>query len=122
MGGESTKHEKEKLRKGCVILICTPGRLLYHLKNTQAFKLDNLQYLIFDEADRILDMGFEKDMNECLEIIRQKSPNNFIPLKEGEETHFLSDTIKVNLVSATMSPGVDLLGAKLMKEYVKVGF
>jgi ATP-dependent RNA helicase DDX31/DBP7 len=34
MGGESAAREKARLRKGCVILICTPGRLLYHLQNT----------------------------------------------------------------------------------------
>lgn len=73
MGGESASREKSRLRKGCVILICTPGRLLYHLKNTECLKLNNLQTMIFDEADRMLDMGFEKEMNECLEIIREKS-------------------------------------------------
>lgn len=63
MGGENVHHEKARLRKGCVILICTPGRLLYHLQNTQSLKLDKLQYLIFDEADRMLDLGFEREMN-----------------------------------------------------------
>lgn len=127
MGGESPKKEKERLRKGCVILICTPGRLLYHLKNTQAFKLDKLQYLIFDEADRILDMGFEKEMNECLDIIKSKSKHNFITDTVDEESggqkNYWSNTIKVNLVSATMSPSIDRLGAKLMRDdYAKVGF
>ena len=42
MGGESASREKARLRKGCVILICTPGRFLYHLKNTQCLKLDNM--------------------------------------------------------------------------------
>ena len=73
MGGESAQKEKSRLRKGCVILICTPGRLLYHLENTQSLKLDKLRYMIFDEADRMLDLGFEKEMNKCLELIKQKS-------------------------------------------------
>lgn len=63
MGGESAPREKARLRKGCVILICTPGRLLYHLQNTSSLKLDKLQYMIFDEADRMLDLGFEREMN-----------------------------------------------------------
>jgi ATP-dependent RNA helicase DDX31/DBP7 len=63
MGGESAQREKARLRKGCVILICTPGRLLYHLQATSSLKLDNLQYMIFDEADRMLDLGFEREMN-----------------------------------------------------------
>lgn len=83
MGGESPQKEKSRLRKGCVILICTPGRLLYHLQNTQSLKLDNLQYMIFDEADRMLDLGFEKEMNQCLDIIKQKAPSRFHPDAPG---------------------------------------
>lgn len=42
MGGECVSREKARLRKGCVILICTPGRFLYHLQNTECLKLDNM--------------------------------------------------------------------------------
>ena len=79
MGGESVQKEKARLRKGCVILICTPGRLLYHLQTTQSLKLENLQYMIFDEADRMLDLGFENEMNQCLDLIKQKCPGKFLP-------------------------------------------
>jgi len=65
MGGENPKKEKSRLRKGITILVTTPGRFLYHLKNTESIKLNHLQYMIIDEADRMLDMGFEKEMNEC---------------------------------------------------------
>ena len=57
-GGEETNHEKARLRKGTNILFCTPGRVLYHLQNTQAFKFNKLKALVFEEADRTLDMGF----------------------------------------------------------------
>lgn len=66
MGGEKTKREKDKLRKGLTVIICTPGRFLYHLENSQSINLSHLSYLIFDEADRILDQGFEREMNKCL--------------------------------------------------------
>jgi superfamily II DNA/RNA helicase len=59
IGGEQTNHEKNRLRKGVGILFSTPGRLLYHLKNTKAFKLDNIKTIVFEEADRTLDMGFQ---------------------------------------------------------------
>ena len=42
MGGENPKKEKARLRKGCTVLVCTPGRLLYHLKNTQNILMDKL--------------------------------------------------------------------------------
>lgn len=62
-GGENPKKEKARLRKGLNVIICTPGRFLYHLQNTQSLNMSRLSYLIFDEADRILDMGFEREMN-----------------------------------------------------------
>lgn len=60
MGGESVKKEKARLRKGINILFSTPGRLDYHIQNTQAFKYDTLSCLVFDEADKTLDMGYRK--------------------------------------------------------------
>jgi len=66
-GGENPKKEKSRLRKGLTILICTPGRFLYHLENTESMRLDHLEYLIMDEADRILDLGFEREMQKCLD-------------------------------------------------------
>jgi len=45
--------------KGVNILVATPGRLLDHLQNTRGFRYSNLQMLVIDEADRILQQGFE---------------------------------------------------------------
>ena len=66
----------------------------------------------------MLDMGFEREMNECLQLIKKRCPDKFTK----EENLFHSDTIKINFVSATLSPKIEQLGSKLMKEYVKVGF
>ena len=69
-GGEKKKSEKARLRKGVVVLVSTPGRLLDHLKTTESFTLNNLRWVILDEADRLLDMGFEQSILEILSIIR----------------------------------------------------
>jgi len=66
IGGENANHEKAKLRKGITILVATPGRLLYHLKNTQCFKLINLKHLVLEECDRILDLGFKSQLEEII--------------------------------------------------------
>lgn len=62
MGGENIQKEKARLRKGINLLVTTPGRLIYHLQNTAAFKIDKLEVLVLEESDRILDMGFQKEM------------------------------------------------------------
>ena len=61
IGGASRRAEAEKLAKGVNMLIATPGRLLDHLQNTQGFVFKNLKALVIDEADRILEIGFEDE-------------------------------------------------------------
>lgn len=59
MGGANRRAEAEKLAKGVNLLIATPGRLLDHLQNTQGFVFKNVKAFVIDEADRILEVGFE---------------------------------------------------------------
>ena len=49
--------------------MATPGRLLDHLENTQGFVFHNLQMLIIDEADAILKIGFEEEMNKIIKLL-----------------------------------------------------
>lgn len=51
------------------LLVATPGRLLDHLENTEGFNFKNLQMLIIDEADAILKIGFEEEMNKIIKLI-----------------------------------------------------
>lgn len=68
-GGEHRGKEKAKLRKGVSVLVATPGRLLDHLTNTSSFRTSKLRWLILDEADRLLDLGFEKKIREILQSL-----------------------------------------------------
>ncbi|KAI9344517.1 P-loop containing nucleoside triphosphate hydrolase protein [Zopfochytrium polystomum] len=62
IGGKDLKSERDRV--GLMnILISTPGRLLQHMDQTPDFSCDNVQILVLDEADRILDAGFEKTVN-----------------------------------------------------------
>ncbi|CAB4375701.1 unnamed protein product [Rhizophagus irregularis] len=66
IGGKNVDVEQERINR-MNILICTPGRLLQHMDQTANFKCDNIQVLVLDEADRILDLGFEKTINAIIE-------------------------------------------------------
>lgn len=66
IGGKSLKEERERLGK-MNILVCTPGRMLQHMDQTAAFDVDNLQMLVLDEADRIMDMGFQAAVDAIVE-------------------------------------------------------
>jgi ATP-dependent RNA helicase DDX18/HAS1 len=63
IGGAKRSSEAHMLKKGVNLLVATPGRLLDHLQNTPGFVFHNLQMLIIDEADAILKIGFEEEMN-----------------------------------------------------------
>ncbi|XP_012214614.2 ATP-dependent DNA helicase DDX31 [Linepithema humile] len=76
VGGEKRKAEKARLRKGCNILIATPGRLLDHIKQTKALRLNEVKYFVLDEADRMLDMGYEKDISGIVSALKISSSNN----------------------------------------------
>uniref|UniRef100_A0A8C4SB72 ATP-dependent RNA helicase n=1 Tax=Erpetoichthys calabaricus TaxID=27687 RepID=A0A8C4SB72_ERPCA len=69
MGGEKRKSEKARLRKGINILISTPGRLVDHINNTKSVSFKSVKWLVLDEADRILDLGFEKDVSSILNAL-----------------------------------------------------
>jgi len=69
MGGANRRTEAEKLERGVNILVATPGRLLDHLQNTKGFHYANLQVLVIDEADRLLEEGFEEEMHSIVKLL-----------------------------------------------------
>ena len=66
IGGKDVAMEKERINH-MNILICTPGRLLQHMDQTANFDCSSLKILVLDEADRILDLGFQHTMNAIVE-------------------------------------------------------
>lgn len=66
IGGKSLREEQDRMGR-MNILVCTPGRMLQHLDQTAMFETNNLQMLVLDEADRILDMGFQKTVDAILD-------------------------------------------------------
>ncbi|KAL4251308.1 hypothetical protein ABKN59_005659 [Abortiporus biennis] len=68
-GGEDRVTQAITLAKRPHIIIATPGRLLDHLQSTKGFNLRNLKYLVLDEADRLLDMGFGPSIDQILKFI-----------------------------------------------------
>lgn len=71
IGGKDIKLEQERIGK-MNILVATPGRLLQHMDQTVDFQTNNLKMLVLDEADRILDMGFKKEVDAIVENLPQE--------------------------------------------------
>ena len=77
IGGIDMMTQAIMLAKKPHIVIATPGRLVDHLENTKGFNLRNLKYLIMDEADRILNMDFEEEVDKILKVI-PKQRNTYL--------------------------------------------
>ena len=73
-GGVSINTQIARLRKGVDVVIATPGRLLDHLQQ-QTIDLSAIECLVLDEADRMLDMGFIRDIRKIMKVLPQERQN-----------------------------------------------
>ena len=73
-GGVNQKPQVSKIRNGIDVLIATPGRLL-DLENQKLLSLSNIEILVLDEADRMLDMGFQRDINKIMQLLPKRRQN-----------------------------------------------
>ena len=101
IGGEKRKSEKARLRKGITVLIATPGRLIDHLLHTKSLSLKSVEWLVLDECDRMLELGYKRDVETILE-----------KLKEEESPDKKRQTL---LLSATLTQGIEEMSAVSMK-------
>ena len=108
VGGESRKSEKARIRKGVNILIATPGRLADHLDHTKVLDVSTARWLILDEGDRLMEMGFEKELRSIVAKIRQESLA--LKNKDGIDMDTLPQRRVTVLCSATMKINVQRLG------------
>ncbi|OXA59173.1 ATP-dependent RNA helicase DDX3Y [Folsomia candida] len=100
-GGAPIEEQLRDLERGCQILVATPGRLTDMLKRDRV-GLDNCRYLVLDEADRMLDMGFEPQIREIVE-------GNTMP-KTGER--------QTLMFSATFPKEIQMLARDFLDNYI----
>jgi ATP-dependent RNA helicase DDX10/DBP4 len=93
IGGKSLREEQDRLGR-MNILVCTPGRMLQHLDQTAMFETHNLQMLVFDEADRILDMGFQKTVDAIVDHLPKERQTM---LFSATQTKKVSDLARLSL-------------------------
>lgn len=116
IGGDNRNKEKARLRKGINILVSTPGRLLDHLEKTQSFEVRDLKWLVLDEADRLLDLGFEETLKKIMAIIENKTRAGGNPkYKEATNTKYWPARRQTVLCSATLRQDVKHLAGWFLK-------
>ena len=102
-GGVSEKPQIDKARHGCDILVATPGRLL-DLCEQRAVSLADVQIFVLDEADRMLDMGFIRDIKRILKMLPQQRQNLMFSATYSDEIRQLSSNFLRNPVALQVTP------------------
>lgn len=113
IGGERKKSEKARLRKGCNFIVGTPGRILDHLQNTKVIREQlghSLRYVVLDEGDKLMELGFEETITDILKIMHE------IPVDNSNFPQLPSRIVHI-LCSATLEGGVTKLGNVALNNY-----
>ncbi|CAH9052280.1 unnamed protein product [Cuscuta epithymum] len=116
VGGQSIEEQGFRIRQGCEVVIATPGRLIDCLERRYCV-LNQCNYVVLDEADRMIDMGFEPQVVGVLEAMPS---SNLKPENEDEELDEKKIYRTTYMFSATMPPAVERLARKYLRNPVVV--
>jgi ATP-dependent RNA helicase DDX23/PRP28 len=111
VGGVSIEEQGFKLRRGCEVVIATPGRLLDCLESRYTV-LNQCNYVVLDEADRMIDLGFEPQVVGVLDAMPS---SNMKPVDDEEELDVNKVYRTTYMFSATMPASVERLARKYMR-------
>lgn len=94
------------------ILICTPGRLVDHMRSTKGFTLEQVQWLVIDEADRLLDESFQEWVDTIMPALAYQAPLNPMDQQLAHTFHlFKHRTVRKIVLSATMTKDIGKITA-----------
>ncbi|AMC92474.1 hypothetical protein AOC36_00235 [Erysipelothrix larvae] len=102
-GGEPIDRQIRDLRRGCDIVVATPGRLLDHLRR-KTIRLNNCSMLVLDEADEMLNMGFLEDIETVLEYLPEETQKGFFSATMPKAILELSNTFLKDPKMVRVSP------------------
>ena len=84
-GGANSAKEQKQLQENPDIIVGTPGRILDHILNTKDFSFDHIEFLVLDEADRLLDMGFTEELTEIIKELPKQRQTILASATMGEK-------------------------------------
>jgi ATP-dependent RNA helicase DDX23/PRP28 len=132
IGGQGLEEQGMSLQAGSEIVICTPGRMMDLLSRRLA-ALGNCNYLVLDEADRMVDMGFEAQVQEIIAAIPAHVPEHLVKLQDGVQAFHEYDTNDLQrakrsprlrrqtlMFSATMSPAIERIARDYLLQPIVV--
>lgn len=115
-GGVNIKPQISKLRFGVDVLVATPGRLL-DLHNQKIISLAKIEIFVLDEADRMLDMGFARDVNKILQLMPSRRQNLLFSATFSKEIKKLAGKFLRNPVTVEAAPENTTVEKIIQKAY-----
>ena len=115
-GGVNQNPQIATLRRGVDVLIATPGRLL-DLHNQKVLSLQHVEILVLDEADRMLDMGFQRDINKIMSFLPKKRQNLLFSATFSKEIKTLAQGILNQPVLVEATPENTTVDAIIQRVY-----
>ena len=112
IGGISREQQGLRLCQGCEIVIATPGRLLDMLEN-RYLVLNRCTYVVLDEADKMIDMGFEPDVKKILQYLPERKEDHH---KDANSLSLKLMSRSMVMFTATMPPAVERLARAYLKQ------
>lgn len=119
VGGLSLKAQEAELKLRPDIIVATPGRLIDHMRNSSTFGVDDIEILVIDEADRMLEDGFEDELNEIVRICPRKRQTMLFSATMTEDVDQLVRLSLQQPVRLFVDPK-RATAAKLIQEFVRV--
>lgn len=120
VGGLNLRQQEQQLKTRPDVVVATPGRLIDHIRNSTSFSIDNLDILVMDEADRMLEEGFQAELTEILSLIP----------KHKRQTMLFSATMNTkiqDLIQLSLNKPVRIMidppraaATKLVQEFVRI--
>lgn len=120
VGGLNLRQQEQQLKTRPDIVIATPGRLIDHIRNSASFSIDSLEVLVIDEADRMLEEGFQAELTEILSLIP----------KHKRQTLLFSATMNTkiqDLIQLSLDKPVRIMidppksaATKLVQEFIRI--
>jgi ATP-dependent RNA helicase RhlE len=102
-GGVSEKPQIQALRRGCDLLVATPGRLL-DLAQQRVLDLSQVRCLVLDEADRMLDMGFIRAIRQILKLLPHERQNLLFSATYSEDIRALAERMLRSPIAIQVAP------------------
>ena len=120
VGGLNLRQQEEQLKTRPDIVIATPGRLIDHIRNSPSFSVQDIQVLVIDEADRMLEEGFQEELTEILSLIPKHKRQTL--LFSATMNTRIQDLIQLSLqkpVRIMIDPPKQV-ASKLLQQFVRI--